>query len=88
MPDLFDIHNCPLDYYCAQDWDTLIPTKDDGYKYCTVCKENVRFCKTYEEFEKQAENGHCVAFMSFSHEDIEKIKESPFQITVGIPKRK
>ena len=88
MPDLYDIQNCSLDYYCAQDWNTLIPTTDENYKFCMVCKEKVRFCSTYEEFEKQAEVGHCVAFMSFSHEDIEKLKEQPFQVTLGIPKRK
>lgn len=88
MPDLFDVQNCSLDYYCAQDWDTLIPTKDPNFKYCTVCKENVRFCNTYEEFQEVAEQGHCVAFMSFSHEQIEEMRKTPLTVTLGIPKRK
>ena len=33
MPDLFDIQNCPLDCYCAQDWDALIPTKVNGRNF-------------------------------------------------------
>lgn len=88
MSDLYDIQHCPLDFYCAKDWNTLIPTKDPNLKFCTECKENVRYCETYEEFERQSELGHCVAFMSFSHEDIEELKRHPFQVTLGIPKRK
>ena len=87
MPDLYDIQNCILDYYCAQDWNTLIPTDDPNFKYCTVCKVAVRFCNTYEDFEEMAKIGHCVAFMSFTHEDIEAMKTQPFQVTLGIPKR-
>lgn len=43
----------------------------------------VRFCNTYEEFQEVAEQGHCVAFMSFSHEDIEELRKHPIPITLG-----
>ena len=88
MPDLYDVQNCSLDFYCAQDWNILVPTNDPKFKYCTVCKENVRFCETYEDFDEMSEQGHCVAFMSFSHEDIERLKREPFSVTLGLPKRK
>ena len=36
MPDLYDIRGCSLlDYYCAQDWNSLVPTNDPGLKFCT-----------------------------------------------------
>jgi len=89
MPDLYDIRGCSLlDYYCAQDWNSLVPTNDPGLKFCTECQKNVKFCKTYEEFEEMAEIGHCVAFLSFTHEEIEEMKKQPVTMPMGLPKRK
>ena len=55
MPDLYDVLNCPLDYYCAKDWNTLIPTKDPKLKHCNGCKKDVMFCANFDEFDAMAE---------------------------------
>ena len=88
MPDLYDVTNCSLDYYCAQDWNTLIPTDNPDIKHCLECKKDVNFCKTYEEFEEMAENGFCVAYMVFTDEETKGMTHRPVTMTVGIPTRK
>lgn len=63
-------------------------TGDPKIKHCLVCKEDVRYCETQEEFDKCSEAGFCVAIRTFTHEDIEKLKDHEWSVTLGIPKRK
>lgn len=85
MPDLYDVLNCPLDYYCAKDWSTLVPTKNPNLKHCTECKKDVMFCATFEEFDDMAERGHCVAYMVFTDEETKGMTRRPVTITMGLP---
>jgi len=87
MPDLFHLENCRLDFYCAQDWDSLIETDDNKTRLCLVCKEYVRYCETQEEFDESSQAGICVAIKTFTHEDIEKLRQQEWSVTLGIPKR-
>ena len=87
MADLYDIRGCGLAYYCAQDWNTLVATEDPDKKFCKECQKNVKFCKTYTEFDEMAKIGHCVAFLAFTHEEMEEMGKTPVSITLGLPKR-
>ena len=85
MPDLYDVLNCSLDYYCAKDWNTLLPTINPKIRHCTECRKNVHFCKTYEEFDKLAGRGSCVAYRVFTDEETKGMTHRPVTVTVGIP---
>ena len=88
MADIFGIENCAMDFYCSKNWNELIDTEVKDIKFCLECKKEVYFCNTLEEFESNSKLGTCVAFLAFSHQDIEKLKDLPLDITLGLPRRK
>lgn len=85
MPDLFDIRGCALSFKCEKEWSSLIPTTDSNIRICEECKQNVKFCSTYEEFVDMADIGHCVAFPSLRESGLQGLLESEPYVTVGIP---
>ncbi len=85
MADIFEIENCPLDYYCSKTWDELVDTKDKNIKFCKECSKDVKYCETIEEFDEMAKIGHCVAYRVYQHgENDGKI----WEVTLGLPLRK
>jgi len=86
--DLYQLENCPMDYYCTQDWDTLLKTADPKKRLCTECNETVYFCETMGEFEEKSKMSLCVAFLAFSNQQINELRGQEIPITLGIPTRK
>ena len=85
MTNLFKIKGCSLRFYCSQDWDTLVPTGDPRIKYCEECGQNVKFCKSFEEFDEMARAGHCVALRALTHDQVDDSNALLPHVTVGIP---
>ncbi len=88
MADIYDIAGCELSYHCAQDWNELISTNVPDIRFCKECKKNVKICRNYEEFDRLAEIGHCVAFLAVTDSQAKEMKENPVPKTIGIPKRR
>src|SRR5262249_57160262 len=42
-------------------WEKLLPTGDDGVRFCGSCRKEVYHCGTVEEARGHAFRGHCVA---------------------------
>lgn len=54
--------NCTLDYECDADWHALTPTDRENVRNCPACNREVHFCIEQSQLDRQAEQGHCVAF--------------------------
>jgi hypothetical protein len=59
------INDCgwTLRFQCPQRWRDLVPTDDNGVRYCNVCDQNVHACYTDAAVAAHANKGHCVAIM-------------------------
>ena len=82
---MVNIKGCLLSFYCSQDWNTLVATSDPRVKFCKECGNNLRFCKTFDEFDEMARTGHCVALRDLSHTQTDFSDDFYPYVTVGIP---
>ena len=48
-------------YECARSWETLVPTGEEGQRYCGGCGERVFLCGGRREAEEHALAGRCIA---------------------------
>jgi uncharacterized protein (TIGR02996 family) len=51
----------PFAFQCPRQWDRLRLTADVAVRFCESCRQDVFFCHTIEEAQRQAWSGHCVA---------------------------
>lgn len=48
-------------FTCAQDWDAMAHTGDDGVRHCGTCARDVYLCQSDDEAAAHGAAGRCVA---------------------------
>lgn len=72
------LRNCEFAFRCKENWDEMMPTRDDGSaRFCLDCMKEVFYCKTDDELIKNVRLNHCVA--------ITKVVRSRPVMLLGIP---
>lgn len=61
--NLGSIDNCPLNFHykCPRTWDSLNVTEQADIRFCDVCQHQVYWANSYQDAERQAALGRCVA---------------------------
>lgn len=60
------IENCSVrfEFRCPRRWEKLQATDEEGVRFCETCRMQVYHCRTVQEAQQHAWQGHCVAIDS------------------------
>ncbi|MDO8906837.1 hypothetical protein [Hydrogenophaga sp.] len=70
------IANCPMEFECPKQWETMDETSSPDVRHCDSCNKDVHFCATEEKLERMAAAGECVSFFTVREQRVRRLSGS------------